>query len=98
MKYNKNADTLLFLSLFTTGQREKKYGIEKKLFVSAGAQKRRKTAGSWSALPQYLLGPKTKFPVKSADKKAKTIPFKVFKVFNDFKNLQQEATKGTPRP
>ena len=38
MKYTKNADTLLFLQLFTTGQREKI--IEKTLFVSAGAQKR----------------------------------------------------------
>ena len=38
MKYNKNADTLLFLLLFTTGQPEK--NIEKTLFVSAGAQKR----------------------------------------------------------
>ena len=38
MKYNKNADNLLFLLLFTTGQREK--NIEKTLFVSAGAQKR----------------------------------------------------------
>ena len=37
MKYNKNADTLLFLLLFTTGQREK--DIEKILFVSAGPQK-----------------------------------------------------------
>ena len=38
MKYNKNADNVLFLLLFTTGQREKH--IEKTLFVSAGAQKR----------------------------------------------------------
>ena len=36
-KYNKNADTLLFLLLFTTGQRER--NIKKTLFVSAGAQK-----------------------------------------------------------
>ena len=36
--YNKSADTLLFLLLFTTGQREK--NIEKKLFESTGAQKR----------------------------------------------------------
>ena len=36
-KYNENADTLLFLLLFTTGRREK--SIEK-TFVSAGAQKR----------------------------------------------------------
>ena len=40
MKYNKSADVLLFLLLFTTSQREK--SIEKTLFVSAGAQKRRK--------------------------------------------------------
>ena len=40
MKYNKSADALLFLLLFTTSQREK--SIEKTLFVSAGAQKRRK--------------------------------------------------------
>ena len=38
MKYSKNADTLFFLLLFTTGQREK--NIEKALFVGAGAQKR----------------------------------------------------------
>ena len=37
MKYNKNADTLLFLLLFATGQREN--NIEK-TFVTAGAQKR----------------------------------------------------------
>ena len=37
MKYNKNADTLLFLLLFTTGEREK--NIEKTLLVEAGAQK-----------------------------------------------------------
>ena len=57
----KNVDTLLFLLLLTTGQREK--NIEK-TFVSAGAQKRRKTAVSGSALPQYLPNPKSKFPVK----------------------------------
>ena len=38
MKYNKNAETLLFQLLFTMGQREK--NIEKTLFVSAGTQKR----------------------------------------------------------
>ena len=38
MKYNKNAGTVLFLLLFTTGQREK--NIEKTLSVSAGVQKR----------------------------------------------------------
>ena len=38
MMYNKNADTLLFLLLFTTGQRGK--NIENTLFVSAGAQER----------------------------------------------------------
>ena len=37
MKYNKNADTLFFLLLFTTSQREKNI---QKSFVSAGAQKR----------------------------------------------------------
>ena len=36
--YNKNADTLLFLLLFTTSKSEK--NIEKTLIVSAGAQKR----------------------------------------------------------
>ena len=39
-KYNENADTLLFLLSFTTGQCEK--NIEKTLFVSAGAQKGKK--------------------------------------------------------
>ena len=38
--------------------------IEKTLFLSAGAQKRWKTAGSGSTLQQYLPNPKTKFPVK----------------------------------
>ena len=38
MKYNKNADTSLFLLLFTMSQHEK--NIEKTFFVSAGAQKR----------------------------------------------------------
>ena len=38
MNYDKNAGTLLFLLLFTTGQRGK--NIEKTLFPSAGAQKR----------------------------------------------------------
>ena len=106
MKYNKNADTRLFLQLFTTGQFEK--NIEKTLFVSAGTQKRWKTAGSWSTLSQYLLNPKCTFPVKfiftysifvllSPDKKFKTISFKVFKI-TEFKNLYQETTKGTPKP
>ena len=36
MKCDKNADTIFFLLLFTTGQHEK---IFKKTFVSAGAQK-----------------------------------------------------------
>ena len=62
MKYNKNADILLFLLLFTTGQPEK--NIEKTLFVSAGAQERWKTAGSRITLPWYLPIPKSKFPVK----------------------------------
>ena len=38
MKYNKNANTLLFLLLFTKDQPER--NIDKTLFVSAGAQKR----------------------------------------------------------
>ena len=38
MKHNKNADTLLFLLLFTKNQREKKY--EKTFLRSADAQKR----------------------------------------------------------
>ena len=42
MKYNKNADTLLFLLLVTTCQCEKK--ILKTLFVSAGAQKKVKNS------------------------------------------------------
>ena len=39
MKYNKNADTLLLLLLFTSGQPDTK-NIEKTLVVNAGAQKR----------------------------------------------------------
>ena len=73
MKYNKNMDTLLFLLIFTTGQREKKYwmlrvnvkkNIEKTLFVSAVTQKMWKTVGSGSTLPQYLSNRKSKFPLK----------------------------------
>ena len=100
MKYNKNADTFLFLLLFTTGQHEK--NIEKTLIVSAGAQTRWKAAGSGSTLPQYLPNPKSKVPAKliftksifvllSTDKKA------IFKI-TKFKNLYQETTKGTLRP
>ena len=37
MKHNKNADTLLFLLSFTKCQRKK--NVERKLLVSAGAQK-----------------------------------------------------------
>ena len=43
MKYNKNADALLLLLFFTTGQREK--NIEK-TFLSAGAQKG-ENSGFW---------------------------------------------------
>ena len=53
MKYNKNADTFLFLLLFAMGQCEN--NIEKTLFVSAGVQKGWKTAGSGSTSPQYLF-------------------------------------------
>ena len=65
-----------------------------------------KTAGSGSALPQYLPNPKSKFPYLwkvylsyflSTVKKAQAILLKVFKI-TDFKSLQQENTKGTPRP
>ena len=63
MKYNKNTETVLFLLLFITSQREK--NIVKKTFsVSEGAQKRWKTVGPGSTLPQYLPDPKSKFPVK----------------------------------
>ena len=37
------------------------------------------------------------FVLISTDKKVKTISLKVFKITN-FKNLQQETTKGTLRP
>ena len=37
------------------------------------------------------------FVLLSTDKKANTISLKVFKI-SDFKNLQQETKKGTPRP
>ena len=61
MKYNENADTILFLLLLRV---KVKKNIEKTSFVSAGAQKRRKTVTSGSALPQYLPNPQSKFPVK----------------------------------
>ena len=38
MKHSKNADTLLFLQLFTKSQHKKK--IEKAFLASAGTQKR----------------------------------------------------------
>ena len=62
MKHNKNADIFLFVLLFTKSQREKK--LEKPFLASAGAQKRRKTAGSGYNLSQYLPNPQHKFPVK----------------------------------
>ena len=57
---------------------------------------------------QYLPNRKSTFSVKfiftygifvllSTHKKAKTISWKLFKTM-DFKNLQQETTKGTLRP
>ena len=59
MKHNKNADTLLNLRSFTKCQREK--NIERKFFVSAGAQRRWETASSGITLPQYLPNPKISF-------------------------------------
>ena len=61
MKYNKSADALLFLLLFTTSQREK--SIEKTLFVSAGAQKRRKQR-VLGVLYRNMSNPRRKFPLK----------------------------------
>ena len=105
MKYNQNANTFLFLQLFTTGKRWK--NIEKTLFVSAEALKRWKTAVFGSSLPRYLQNPKSKFPVKfiftqsifallSTIEKAKTISLKIFKI-KDFKRHTEstEAIKGT---
>ena len=45
MKYNKNADTLLLILLFTKSQRKKK--IAKTFLASAGAQKKVKNDGFW---------------------------------------------------
>ena len=64
-------------------------------------------AGSGNTLPQYLPNLKNNFPLKfiftqsiyvllSTDKKAKAMSLKVLKIM-DFKNLQQETTKGTMR-
>ena len=90
-------DTVLFLLIFTTGQREK--NIEKTLFMSAVTQKMWKTAGSGSTLPQYLSNLYLHKVYLSYFKlpKAKTISWKVFKI-TDSKDLQQELTKGTLRP
>ena len=52
-KYNNNTATLLFLLLFTTSQRDN--NIEKTLFVSAGAQRRCKTAGFGGTLRQFAV-------------------------------------------
>ena len=106
MKYNKNADTLLFLLLFTMDQHKK--SIEKTLLVSTDAQKSWKTAVSGCTLPQYLPNSKSKFSSKfifrsnifvilSTDKNPETISVKV-SMITDFKSLQQETTKGTLRP
>ena len=64
MKYNKSADTRhpSVPTVIYYGSTWK--NIEKTLFVSAGAQKRWKTAGSGITLPWYLPIPKSKFPVK----------------------------------
>ena len=62
MKHNKNVDMLLFLLLLTKNQFEK--NIAKTLFVSTGAQKRWKAAGSGNTLPQYLPNQKNRFSVK----------------------------------
>ena len=62
MKHNKNADTLLFLLSFTKCQRKK--NVERKLLVSAGAQKGWERANLGTTLPQYPPNPENKFPVK----------------------------------
>ena len=59
VEHDKNADTILFLLLFTTGQREKI--IEKTFIVSTGAQDMCKKAGSGSTLPQYLPNTRRNF-------------------------------------
>ena len=61
MKHNKNADTLLFLLLFTKSQRKKK--IEKTFLASAGAQKKVKKDDSGYNLSQYLPNPKNKIHI-----------------------------------
>ena len=45
MKYNKNADTLLFLLLFTVGQRE--INIEKNIICECWYSKKVKNSGLW---------------------------------------------------
>ena len=59
LEHNKNANTILFILLFTTGQREKI--IEKTFVVSTSAQDMCKKAGSGSTLPQYLPNPRRNF-------------------------------------
>ena len=62
MKYNKNADTLLFLLSFTKFHAKK--SIKRTFITSAGTQKVWKSAGSGTTLLQYLSNPKNKFQVK----------------------------------
>ena len=62
MKHNNNAETLLFLLLFTKSERKK--NIQITFFVSAGTQKGWETVDSRALLPQYLPNPKNEFPVK----------------------------------
>ena len=49
MKYNKNVDTFLYLRLFTTGKREKKYW--KNIICDCRRSKKVKNSGFW----EYFL-------------------------------------------
>ena len=62
MKHSKNADTLLFLQLFTKSQHKKK--LKKHSLRVQALKKGKKTADSGYNLSQYLPNPKNKFPVK----------------------------------
>ena len=107
MKYNENADTLLFVLLFTTGQREKKNLKKHYLWVQAieKGEKQRVLEVLYRNIYQILkvnfqqnfIFTKSIFVLCLTDRKAKTISLKVFKI-TKFKNLHQETTKGTLRP
>ena len=90
MEYNKNADTFLFLLLFTTGQREKKILQKHYLWVQAlkNGEKQRVLGEFYPSIyqilsvnfQQNLYLRKVHLSYFQLRKKLKTISLKVFKI------------------